>query len=150
MSLEHASSPVSVVVKSADPRFACDIATALRTRPRIRVLRPDQEGRAEALLVLATELDDDTLSLMGGDGRPPRARGPRVVLVVRAVGFDQLLRAVEHGVVSVLSRGVTGLDQIALALLRTRAERLHLPIPVLAEGLQLRHRTQGVDGTKRG
>ncbi|MGI5135654.1 hypothetical protein [Streptomyces sp. CA-106110] len=146
MSLESVTSPLSVAVKSADPRFAGDIATALSTRPRIRVLRPDQEGRAETLLVLATELDDDTLSLMGGDGRPPRAQGPRVVLVAQIVGFDQLLRAVEHGVVSVLPRGGTGLDQIVLALLRTRAERIHLPVTVFAEGLHLRHRTQGVDG----
>ncbi|MFG2960789.1 hypothetical protein ACGF5O_44595 [Streptomyces sp. NPDC048291] len=143
------TSPVTVVVKSPDPRFGCAIATALRERPRVRVLRPDQEARADALLVLARELDEQALALMRVAWRPQREQGARIVLVAQYVGPGQLLRAVRHGLVGVLPRH-SGLDQIVLALLRTREGRRHLPDSAFAEGLDLRHRTQALDGAEPG
>ncbi|GAX55368.1 hypothetical protein [Streptomyces olivochromogenes] len=134
---------MTVAVKSGDRRLACDISTALRARPRVCLPRPGQEARAEALLVLATELDEEALALMRGvcgeHGQP------RIVLVAQYVGRAQLVRAVRHGLVDVLSRR-TGLDQIVLALLRTREGRMCLPESALVDGLALRHRAQAIDG----
>ncbi|MFD8126101.1 MULTISPECIES: hypothetical protein [unclassified Streptomyces] len=140
---ERVTSPVTVAVKSGDLRLACDISTALRARPRVCLLRPEQEARAEALLVLATQLDEEALALMRGvcgeHGRP------RIVLVARYVGRAQLARAVRHGLVDVLPRR-TGLDQIVLALLRTREGRMRRSDSALVDGLDLRHRAQAIDG----
>lgn len=134
---------MTVAVKSGDPRLTCDISTALRARPRVCVLPPEQEARAEALLVLATELDEGALALMRGacteNGRP------RIVLVAHYVGRAQLSRAVRHGLVNLLPRR-TGLDHIVLALLRTREERMRLSDSALVDGLDLRHRAQAIDG----
>ncbi|WP_405910266.1 MULTISPECIES: hypothetical protein [unclassified Streptomyces] len=143
---ERVTSPVTVAVKSGDLRLACDISTALRARPRVRLLRPGQEARAEALLVLATELDEETLTLMRG-ARGERGR-PRIVLVAQYVGRAQLSRAVRHGLIDVLPRR-TGLDQIVLALLRAREGRTRLSDSALVDGLDLRHRAQAVNGVAR-
>ncbi|MGW0627221.1 hypothetical protein [Streptomyces sp. NPDC002758] len=137
------TAPVTVAVKSGDLRLACDISTALRARPRVCLLRPGQEARAEALLVLATELDEEALALMRGAGTEHGR--PRIVLVAQYVGRAQMLRAVRHGLVDVLPRR-TGLDQIVLALLRTREGRMRLSDSALVDGLDLRHRTQAIDG----
>lgn len=134
---------MTVAVKSGDLRLACDISTALRARPRVCLLRPGQEARAEALLVLATELDEEALALMRGAGTEHGR--PRIVLVAQYVGRAQMLRAVRHGLVDVLPRR-TGLDQIVLALLRTREGRMRLSDSALVDGLDLRHRTQAIDG----
>lgn len=134
---------MTVAVKSGDLRLACDISTALRARPRVCLLRPGQEARAEALLVLATELDEEALALMRGAGTEHGR--PRIVLVAQYVGRAQMLRAVPHGLVDVLPRR-TGLDQIVLALLRTREGRMRLSDSALVDGLDLRHRTQAIDG----
>jgi hypothetical protein len=121
----------------------CGLSTALRARPRVRLVRPGQEARAEALLVLATELDEEKLALMGG---ACGARGrPRIVLVARYAGRAPLVRAVRHGVVDVLPRR-TGLDQIVLAPPRTRRERLRRSGSALADGLELRQRARAVEG----
>ncbi|MGI5135617.1 MULTISPECIES: hypothetical protein [unclassified Streptomyces] len=137
------TSPVTVAVKSGDLRLACDISTALRARPRVRVLLPEQEAQAEALLILAADLDEEALALMRGacteHGRP------RIVLVAQYVGRAQLSRAVRHGLVDVLPRR-TELDQIVLALLRTRERRMRLSDSALVDGLDLRHRAQAIDG----
>jgi ActR/RegA family two-component response regulator len=134
---------VTVAVKSGDLRLACAISTALRARPRVRLLRPEQEARAEALLVLALELDEEALALMRSacteHGRP------RIVLVAQYVERARLVRAVRHGLVGVLPRR-TGLDQIVLALLRTREGRMRLSDSALVDGLDLRHRAQAIDG----
>ncbi|MFD3583653.1 hypothetical protein [Streptomyces sp. NPDC058683] len=140
---ERVASPVTVAVKSTDPRLAGDISTALRARPRVCVLRPEQEARAEALLVLATQLDEEALALMRGV-RTEHVR-PHVVLVAQYVGRAQLVRAVRHGLVDVLPRR-TGLDQIVLALLRTRQGRMRRSESALVDGLDLRHRAQTIDG----
>jgi len=134
---------VTVAVKSGDLRLACDISTALRARPRVCLLRPEQEAHAEALLVLATELDEEALALMRGASGEHRR--PRIVLVAQYVVRDRLLRAVRHGLVDVLPRR-TGLDHIELALLRSHEERLRLSDSALVDGLDLRHRVQAVGG----
>ncbi|MFD8813330.1 hypothetical protein ACFV23_18015 [Streptomyces sp. NPDC059627] len=134
---------MTVAVRSGDLPVARDISTALRARPRVRLLRPGQETRAQALLVLATELDEEALAFMrgacGDQGRPS------VVLVARYVRRDRLLRAVRYGLVDVLPR-CAGLDHIELALLRSREGRPRLSESALAEGLDLRHRVQAVGG----
>jgi DNA-binding NarL/FixJ family response regulator len=118
---------VTVAVNASDPVSAYDTATALRTQPRLRVLDQDQTPQAEALLALAPELDEQTLAVMRGADSLPRVDGPRVVLVAERVATGQLLRAVDHGLVSVLPRSRTGFDQIVLALLRTRGRQADLP-----------------------
>ncbi|MET9477001.1 hypothetical protein [Streptomyces sp. NPDC002922] len=140
---ERVTSPVTVAVKSGDLRLACDISTALRARPRVCLLRPEQEARAEARLVLATELDEEALALMRGACREHGR--PRIVLVAQYVGRAQLLRAVRHGLVNVLPRRA-GLDHIVLALLRTHEGQMCLSDSALVDGLDLRHRAQAVDG----
>ncbi|MEU0434026.1 hypothetical protein ABZ153_20755 [Streptomyces sp. NPDC006290] len=137
------TSPVTVAVKSGDLRLACDISTALRARPRVCLLQPEQEARAEALLVLATELDEEALAFMRG---ACRGHGrPRIVLVAQYVGRAQLLRAVRHGLVNVLPRR-TGLDHIVVALMRTHEGQMRLSDSALVDGLDLRHRAQAVGG----
>jgi DNA-binding NarL/FixJ family response regulator len=134
---------MTVAVVASDPLTADDIVTALRTHPRLRVLGQGQAAQAEAMLVLAPELDEQTLKVLHDADHPPREGGPRVVLVAERVGTKQLFRAVDHGLVSVLPRSRAGIDQIVLALLRTRGRRtdLDLPEPVVralqAEILQL-------------
>ncbi|MFD4508285.1 hypothetical protein [Streptomyces sp. NPDC058457] len=140
---ERVASPVTVAVKSGDLRLACGISTALRARPRVCLLGPEQEARAEALLVLATELDEQALAFMrgacGDHGRP------RIVLVAQYVARDRLVRAVRHGLVCVLPRRI-GLDHVELALLRSREGRTRLSDSALADGLDLRHRVRAVGG----
>lgn len=123
--------PVTVVVNASDPVTAYDTAAALRTQPPLRVLGQHQTAQAEALLVLTPELDEQTLEVMRGADRLPGEDTPRVVLVAERVGTEQLLRAVDHGLVSVLPQSRAGFDQIVLALLRTRGGQTDLPESVV-------------------
>ena len=72
-------------------------------------------------------------------------RRPRVVLVTQYAGRAQLARAVGHGLVDVLPRRA-GLDQIVLALMRTREGRMCRSGSALVDGLDVRHRAQTIDG----
>ena len=116
--------PVTVAVTFSGEMAADPVAAALRAQSRLRVLGREQAARAEAMLVVAHELDEETVKVMHDADRPPRGSGPQVVLVAERFGTErQLLRAVDHGLVCVLPRSRAALDRIVLALLRTRDGR---------------------------
>ncbi|MEV0908002.1 hypothetical protein [Streptomyces hokutonensis] len=122
--------PVAVAVTTSGQTAADPVAVALRTQPRLRVLGREQVAQAEAMLVVAHELDEQTLKVMHDADRPPRGNGPQVVLVAERFGTEQqILRAVDHGLVCVLPHSRTGLDRIVLALLRARDGRTDLDPP---------------------
>ncbi|MEV0905507.1 hypothetical protein [Streptomyces hokutonensis] len=122
--------PMTVAVTSSGEMAATPVAAALRAQSRLRVLGREQAARAEAMLVVAHELDEQTLKVMHDADRPPRGSGPQVILVTERFGTEQqILRAVDHGLVCVLPRSRTGLDRIVPALLRTRDGRTPLDPP---------------------
>ena len=74
--------PVTVAVTFSGEMAADPVAAALRAQSRLRVLAREQAARAEAMLVVAHELDEETVKVMHDADRPPRGSGPQVVLVV--------------------------------------------------------------------
>ncbi|MFI6551112.1 hypothetical protein ACIBO9_48580 [Streptomyces prunicolor] len=123
--------PMTVAVTSSGEMAAAPVAAALRAQPRLRVLGQEQAARAEAMLIMAHELGEQTLKVMhDADVRREEAGRAEVVLGVERFGTErQLLRAVDHGLVCVRPRSRAGIDRIVLALLRTRDGRTDLDPP---------------------
>jgi DNA-binding NarL/FixJ family response regulator len=120
------ASPVAVAVLAGDPVTGQGAAAFLSSCPGVKVLTADRQHEAEVVLVLVTQVTEETLEWM--EQAAARARRElRFVLVGDGVREQHLLRAVTCGLVSVIPRQDADFDRILRAIDAVREDRLEVP-----------------------
>jgi DNA-binding NarL/FixJ family response regulator len=128
---------VAVVIVASDPITAEGTAAYLRGSAGITLLPADGLDRADVILVMATWVTDETLSLMQSAADKVSHQDVRFVLVGDGVREPHLLRAVSCGLVSVLPRQGTDFARISRAIMAVRRD--HLEMPEVALGWLVAH-----------
>lgn len=127
MTVATTGTPLAVAVMADDPLVRQGMATYLLTCPGITLVPADGLDRADVVLVLAGEVDEETLSLIQHAAGQIPDRQKRFVLVCDGIREAQLLRILGWGMVSVLLREDTDYDRIARALVNARDGRVVMP-----------------------
>jgi DNA-binding NarL/FixJ family response regulator len=100
---------VSVSVHARDPISEAGVASQLRPRPEVRVVRPEEVDRAEVAVIVVDTVDDDAVQLL----RTVQRRGvARTVLVASRLDDGDLVAAVEVGVVGLIRRSEATPDRL--------------------------------------
>jgi DNA-binding NarL/FixJ family response regulator len=119
--------PVRVAVMASDPIVGEGTVAYLRTRGGITPVPPDCLDRADVVLVMAGQVDEEALSLMQRAAEEAPDREMRFVLVGDGIREAHLLRALSLGVVSVLPRRDADYARIVHALMNVREGQVELP-----------------------
>jgi DNA-binding NarL/FixJ family response regulator len=136
---------VAVGVYASDPVTEQGTIARLSSYPGIEVLGPDECWRCEVLLVIVSDVTEHALSAMRRVHQKTEARALNIVLVANTIHEQQVLRAVQLGLVSLLFRQDTSFDRIAAAVRAARDGRAQLPATVTRYLLdQMRALTQNV------
>jgi DNA-binding NarL/FixJ family response regulator len=92
---------VSVSVHARDPISEAGVASQLRPRPEVRVLRAEEVEQADVAVIVVDVVDDDAVQML----RTVQRRGvARAVLVASRLDDGDLVAAVEVGVVGLIRR----------------------------------------------
>jgi DNA-binding NarL/FixJ family response regulator len=92
---------VSVSVHARDPISEAGVASQLRPRPEVRVVRSDEVDLADVAVIVVDAVDDDAVQLLR---RVQRGGVARTVLVASRLDDGGLVAAVECGVVGLVRR----------------------------------------------
>lgn len=99
----------TVRVYARDPISEAGVASSLRPRPEVRIVGPAEDVAPEVVLVVADEVDEETLNTL----RFLRRNGAsRVVLIAAHLDDQALVRAVESGVVGLVRRSEATTDRL--------------------------------------
>ena len=123
--------PVAVIVLSDDPILEQGATAYLATRPEVAVLPNERQHEAEVALVIADAVTDHTLALIERVAHASEPDGVRVVLVGDLTHRQQVLRALDAGLVGAMPRKGTDFEQVLRAILQARGGALHLPADAL-------------------
>jgi DNA-binding NarL/FixJ family response regulator len=104
---------ISLLVEARDPVSEAGIKAVLRTRPEVRLVESPENSDADVALVVADEVDEETLRVI----RAARRNGTaRVLLIVTQIDDAGLLAAVEAGVSGLVRRADATAAALAQAL----------------------------------
>lgn len=99
----------TVRVYARDPISEAGVASSLRPRPEVRIVGAAEDVAPEVVLVVADEVDEETLNTL----RFLRRNGAsRVVLIAAHLDDQALVRAVESGVVGLVRRTEATTDRL--------------------------------------
>jgi DNA-binding NarL/FixJ family response regulator len=117
----------TVSVVADDPVTGEGVVTALAGRPGLTLLPAHERPRADVLLVLTTEVTEESLRTM--ETLAARSANPatRIVLVTDVLREHQVMRGVQCGVRAVLWRGETGVEAVAEAVHAVAGGRADFP-----------------------
>lgn len=118
---------VRIAVISGDPLTADGVAAYLRARHEVRVMPHGKHQNADIVLVLATDVTEETLGWMQTVHEQSTNASMRIVLVATSLREQHLTRAIGYGLASVLPRQETGYDKIVRAVVDTHHGRPHMP-----------------------
>lgn len=110
----------TVAVCSADPFIVLGIECLLHADSAYTIVPAEGSREARVAVVVATEVDDETLMLLS---RVARSSSAVVVLIVDRLEESDLARIVKCRVVSVLARSSVTTDSLRAALDQAVAER---------------------------
>lgn len=109
---------VPVFVYAADPISQAGLAAQLRSRPEVRVVEESDVDAAAVAVVMADEVDEETIRVV----RAIERNGcPRVVLVVTRLDDSGLLAAVEAGACGILRRSEAVPERLSTVVLSAAA-----------------------------
>lgn len=91
----------TVRVYARDPISEAGVASALRPRPEVRVVGRDEDEPPDVVLVIVDAVDDEALNTLRFVRRNGEAR---VILIASHLDDQDLVRAVESGVVGLVRR----------------------------------------------
>jgi DNA-binding NarL/FixJ family response regulator len=138
---------ISVLIYARDPISRTGVATQLRSRPEIRVVDNEDGASASVVVVVAEEVDAETLQLMKAVHRTHKAR---LVLVLSTVDDAGLLSAVEGGACALLRRSQATTDALVLSVTSAAAGEGTVPPDLLGRLLaqveKLHERVLGPSG----
>ncbi|MDN5797530.1 MAG: response regulator transcription factor [Intrasporangium sp.] len=92
---------VGVHVQAMDPISAAGVIAELRPRPEVRLLGEDEVALAQVAVVVVDVVDDATIQLLR---RIQRGGRLRTVLIASRIGNNELVSAIEVGVLGLLRR----------------------------------------------
>jgi DNA-binding NarL/FixJ family response regulator len=119
--------PITVRVHARDPISEAGVASELRARPEVRVVRaPNAEARV--VVVVADSVDDDALTLLRIVQRQGAARA---VLVAGRLDDGDLVKAVETGVVGLVRRSEATQDRLISVIVAAAAGEGSVPPDLL-------------------
>jgi DNA-binding NarL/FixJ family response regulator len=106
---------VPVYVHARDPISEAGVASQLRPRPEVRVVRPEEADEAKVAVIVVDAVDEDAIKLL----RMVQRRGfTRTVLVASTLDDGDLVSAVEVGVVGLVRRSEATPEQLVQVIAR--------------------------------
>jgi len=124
---------IPVFVYARDPLSQAGIASQLRSRPELLVVDEGDVDRAQVALVVADDVDDDTLRVIKA---VQRNGCPRVLLVVTRLDDHALLSAVEAGVCGFVRRSEAVPERLAAGVCSAAAGDGSVPPDLLGRLLE--------------
>ncbi|GAA1847132.1 response regulator transcription factor [Agromyces salentinus] len=118
----------TVRVYARDPISEAGVTSALRPRPEVRVVGPDDPEAPEVVLVVVDVFDDETMNSLRFLRRNGEAR---VILVASQLDDRVLVDAVECGVVGLLRRSEATVDRLLSAITAAAAGEGTVPPDLL-------------------
>ncbi|UOE43828.1 response regulator transcription factor [Agromyces larvae] len=122
----------TVRVYAHDPISEAGVVSALRPRPEVRVVGPDDEPAA-VVVVVVDDVDDETLNRLRFLRRNGEAR---VILVASHLDDQVLVDAVECGVVGLLRRSEATTDRLLSSIASAAAGEGTVPPDLLGRLLE--------------
>lgn len=120
--------PITVRVHARDPISEAGVASELRARPEVRVVRAPNAEKARVVVVVADSVDDDALTLL----RIVQRHGTsRAVLVAGRLDDGDLVKAVETGVVGLVRRSEATPDRLVSVIVAAAAGEGSVPPDLL-------------------
>ena len=113
---------ITVRVYARDPISEVGVSSALRPRPEVRVVGPDEDEPPDVVLVIVDAVDEEALNTLRFVRRNGEAR---VILIASHLDDQDLVRAVESGVVGLVRRVGCHDRPTALGHHRCRRRRGH-------------------------
>jgi DNA-binding NarL/FixJ family response regulator len=107
---------INVAVLADDQLTGQGAVAALHMQPGLRVLPTGQRHQAEVVVIMVGQVTDRTLAWMQSEAAATDGNSPKFVLVGDGVREHHMLRAVSHGLISVLPRRDADFDRIAQAV----------------------------------
>lgn len=101
--------PITVRVHARDPISEAGVASGLRARPEVRVVKATDAEQARVVVVVTDAVDDDALTLLRIIQRSGLSRA---VLVAGHLDDGDLVKAVETGVVGLVRRSEATPDRL--------------------------------------
>ncbi|XVS62725.1 response regulator transcription factor [Actinosynnema sp. CA-299493] len=132
-----AHQPIAVVLHAADAISRAGVTAALRSRPEVRLVGPDEP--APVALVVLDRLDGEARSLLR---RLQAPGGAGIVLVAGEIADPELLDVVSGGVSAVIRRCDATADTLACLVKATAAGQGALPPDLLGRLLDRVSRLQ--------
>ena len=129
----NAVETLRVSLAADDPLSADGAASALRGRSDVEILPAHRRAEADVVVLVVLGGETDLLDMMRSCAGE-RSGVPRVVLVTDRLAERQLIRAVELGLVSVLSRREASPARVLQAVQGAADHRSEMP-PELLNGL---------------
>jgi DNA-binding NarL/FixJ family response regulator len=106
---------VPVYVHAWDPISEAGVASQLRPRPEVRVVRPEEADEAKVAVIVVDAVDEGAIQLL----RMVQRRGfTRTVLVASTLDDGDLVSAVEVGVVGLVRRSEATPEQLVQVIAR--------------------------------
>jgi DNA-binding NarL/FixJ family response regulator len=118
---------ITVAVMADDSITAQGMEACLRSRPDMCVVPVRSHAQAQVALILVRWVTDEALSWMQRFAQASRNEDPRFVLVGDGMREHQLLRAVTHGVVSVVPRQQADFERVVQEIRGVHEGRADLP-----------------------
>ena len=101
--------PITVRVHARDPISEAGVASELRARPEVRVVKTNDSEQVRVVVIVTDSVDDDALTLL----RIVQRTGvSRAVLVAGHLDDGDLVNAVETGVVGLVRRSEATPDRL--------------------------------------
>ena len=120
--------PITVRVHARDPISEAGVASELRARPEVRVVRAADTEQARVVVVVTDSVDDDALTLL----RVVQRRGlSRAVLVAGHLDDGDLVKAVETGVVGLVRRSEATPDRLVAVIMAAASGEGSVPPDLL-------------------
>ena len=125
-----AAGTVAVSVIANDPITGEGTIACLRTYTGLKLLSADERPGADVILMLANEVTENTMQVMETVADRSSNPGMGIVLVTERLRDHQVLRALQYGLRSVVSRQVSGFDAVVESVREVGAGGAHLPPPL--------------------
>jgi DNA-binding NarL/FixJ family response regulator len=140
---------LGVEIRCSDPVTRDGAEAFLRGRNQIELLPPQLVGKADVVLILATQVGDEVMQWMRQASSSTTNPDMRIVLVADSITDAQLMRAIGFGLVSFLVRSRVGFEQVLRAVLSSRAGAADMPgqlTRTLIEEIRIAQREGGMVG----
>lgn len=130
---------VAAYVYANDPISLAGVTSQLRARPEVRLVDAADVDAAEVAIVVANDIDEETLRVLRA---LRRGSEPRTILVAETIEDSGLIAAAEAGVCGLMHRGDATAEALARAVVRVANGNGDVPSDLVARLLNQLGRLQ--------